>query len=188
MRNKMFLFLVLTFVVMLNSNAQDQNSLSRYHLKPEIGIRLAPGFKSDFLGIGGNAGLFVDNPVKKLGLGVRLDYGTAIYWGKQNDGNDRNSSIASLVATYKLFYTVNDEPLKLGAEALFTYRGFFNQIEATYQFGISLIQEYHDFNIELAWLGFVSYESQVYKYWRIGALNTTLHFIVSYSFDFSKDH
>ncbi len=57
-----------------------------------------------------------------------------------------------------------------------------------YKFAISLSQEYHNFNFELSWIGAVMYSPKPLDLWVVGIQCAVLNFIISYSFDFSKNH
>lgn len=187
MKNKgIILFFVLIFAISLKSNAQIQNNISHYSLQPEVGFRLSPRPHFDFVGIGAIAGVHWDNPAKRIDYRFRLNYFTTLfYWEVHDQVNYSDLSALELKSSYEMFYTFDDEPVKLGLDVMLLMEGFFQyRNNYPYQLGISLIQEYHNFDFELALKALLVYYHKPTPIWWL-ARNPFINIGISYSFDFS---
>lgn len=188
MREIILLFFILIFAITLKSNAQIQNNISHYSLQPEVGIKLSPSPELGLVGIGAIAGLHWDNPAKRIDYSCRLNYLTTLfYWEVHDQVNYNDLSALVLKSSYEMFYTFDDEPLKLGLDVMLFMEGLFQyRNNYPYQLGISLIQEYHNFDFELSLKALLTYYHEPFPDWWL-LRNPLINFGVSYSFDFSKN-
>ena len=186
MREIILLFFVLIFTITLKSNAQTQNNISHYNLQPEAGIKLSPRPELGLVGIGAIVGVHWDNPAKRIDYSFRLNYLTTLfYWEVHDQVNYDDLSAVVFKTSYEMFYTFDDEPVKLGLDVTLLMEGFFQyRNNYPYQLGISLIQEYHNFDFELALKSLLTYYHEPFSDWRL-LYNPFINIDVSYSFDFS---
>ncbi len=186
-KKRLLLFLALTFAFMLNSTAQD-NHLSRYQLKPEVGIIFTPKLKYDLIGIGGLGGLVLENPATRLAFKTRLNYlFKTYYWEKHATFGYGRASTISIQVAYELLHIIGDKPMNLGLDASLLFADFLEyRANYPYQLGVFFGQEYKRFNFEMALIGIARHtrEPHVLTDYFYGMF---VNLIVSYSFDFSKN-